>query len=153
MKTTILSLLLLAFSVTPVFAQANMCNQKCDVDSDCGSGYRCYVGVCRLNSCPAASTCVCTSGSATATPVSTPKASTTPTASPTAKPTASPTPIATTSATLKHTPKTGFESWLLAGGAFLLFGLGSALQGSEKLFATRKLSPRDLVKHRQSSST
>ncbi|MEP7166858.1 MAG: hypothetical protein ABI758_02690 [Candidatus Woesebacteria bacterium] len=155
MKKIATTLLFLLFSVAPVYAQTNMCNQKCEVDGDCSSGYRCYVGVCRLNSCPSSSTCSCAAGTTSPTPASTIRPTTTPkpTVSPSPKVSPSPTPIASLSAKLKHSPKTGFETWLVAGGAIALFGVGSVLGINEKVFATRKLSPRELVKRRQSSST
>ena len=131
MTKYIVSLLIAVISFlaisTSVKADTLMCNHKCEVDSDCGSGYACYVGVCRLNACPAVSTCVCTAETKTATP--SPKVTTKPTATPKATATIvpNPTPVATRSAILKKTPTTGVNAWVLAGIAITMFVIGTRL--------------------------
>ncbi len=124
---TLLSVCSFAVFSTPTYAATNMCNQRCDVDTDCGSGYRCYVGVCRLDICPASSSCSC--GSAvSATPTSTPKP-VTPTATPkptlAPKPTVTPKVTASGSGNLTHSPKTGVSTWTMAFAALALFAVGS----------------------------
>lgn len=118
----LIALVICAAAVSPRIARAenNQCNQKCDVDTDCGSGYRCYVGVCRLDLCPASSSCSCAS-IATATPVATARPSASPAA--TLKPTTIPKPAASIAAKLKTSPKTGVSPLglgLLALGAYCI---------------------------------
>ncbi len=149
-----------AFSVGSVSAQANMCNQRCEVDTDCGSGYSCYVGVCRLKLCPASSSCSCGTGvsptpiaspKVTPQPTATPKATSTPKPTATPKPSASPKPTASVSATLTQTPKTGAASWVTAGLAGILFLSGTALAGTQAVFAHGGKSPQEISKARKSS--
>lgn len=149
-----LTALFLTVSTRTSFAQTNMCNQRCDLDADCGSGYRCYVGVCRLDLCPAASSCTCASAVST-TPTATPKASNVPTATvkptSTPRPTATPKTIATKSATLTQTPKTGASSWVMAGIAISLFLAGTIIAGADVVFASHGKSAQEIVAKRRSS--
>ncbi len=144
LSIVLLSFVIFTVSATSALAQTNMCNQRCDVDTDCGSGYRCYVGVCRLDLCPASSSCSC-AGAVSATPVSTPKATAKPTATPTPtptpkptlapKPTTTPKSTASPAATLKRSPKTGVSPLLLLVSVVGLYFLGVTL---EKKSATSK---------------
>lgn len=141
-------------SVSQASAQTNMCNQRCEFDADCGSGYSCYVGVCRLQACPASSSCACGS-LVSPTPVSSPKATASATATPKATIVAKPTgiPKATLSATLKNSPKTGAPSWVLAGMSGLLFVMGTSLAGAHALFAQGGKTPQEISSKRQNSRT
>lgn len=113
------------FFARPVDAATNICNASCQVNEDCGQGYRCYVGVCRNEQCPSSPACGCTS--ATAVPTATPKQTVTVTTTPTPTATASAKiKVATVSAKLQKTPTTGPKEDLI-GIAFLLFAAGMAL--------------------------
>lgn len=133
--------------VPTAFAQISMCNQSCDVDSDCGSSYRCYVGVCRLDACPAVSNCSC-SGTQGA-PTSTPKAL--PYRTPASTPAATQKNVASIAGSLSETPKTGFDTWGMAGFSALLFLIGSGVLAAQKLQQADAVSPRELVRRRLSS--
>ncbi len=128
----------LVFPVGGVSAQVDRCNVRCEVDADCGGSYRCYTGVCRLNACPAVSTCIC---SATQSGTTDQKK--------TVKTIPSPTPRAqaTSSSTLAKTPKTGASEWVVAATAFVGLTLGMAgvfgersaiVQTPEQIFEKRK---------------
>lgn len=93
-------------------AQIDRCSVRCEVDGDCGSGYRCFVGVCRLEACPAVANCQC---SAVATSTVTTKKST---PQPVKK------TIATHSASLEKSPRTGANEWILAFFALFLLLVG-----------------------------
>ena len=170
--SSLLALSFVLFGVSTVFAQG-VCNQRCDVDQDCGQGYRCYVGVCRLQSCPASNTCAC-AGKPTATPTPVPTAplitrptavpTQTPTPTPTAtpKPTATPTPTpsptpkptatvlpSTSSAALKQSPKTGFGALELLVVSFFLFIIGNVLAHKNLLLTVNKTSAFEMSEKRQ----
>lgn len=174
--TTVLALTFVFFSYSAAFAQG-VCNQRCDVDQDCGQGYRCYVGVCRLQSCPASNTCACT-GRPTATPTPiptaplitrptavptqtpspTPTATPKPTATPTQTPTPTPKPTATvlpstSSAALKQSPKTGFGALELLLVSFLLFIVGNLLAHKNLLLNINQTSAFDLRQKRRQQQT
>lgn len=85
--------------VRPVSADVGICNKTCQVNEECGQGYRCYVGVCRATACPSSQTCGCAP-----TPAPTP-ATQVLKATPTPLPKA--TPVASPSGTVKSAPKTG----------------------------------------------
>lgn len=104
-----------------VSADSIVCNKTCQVNEECGKGYRCYVGVCRAQACPSSSTCGCN------TPTPTPIPSPTVTPVPTAQPKS--TPVATTSGKIKETPKTGLSVSGFASLAFALSFTGLILKG------------------------
>lgn len=170
--STVLALTSVFFSYSAAFAQG-VCNQRCDVDQDCGQGYRCYVGVCRLQSCPASNTCAC-AGRATATPTPVPTAplitrptavptqTATPTPAVTPKPTLTPTPTpsptpkptatvlpSSSSATLKQSPKTGFGALELLTVAIFLFIVGNVLAHKNLLLHGNQTSAFELTTKRQ----
>jgi len=85
----------------PVLADSNVCNKTCQVNEECGKGYRCYVGICRATSCPSSPNCECI----VATPTPQPKAVENLRVESTPQPKA--TPIASPSSEIKNSPKTG----------------------------------------------
>ncbi|PWU24102.1 hypothetical protein C5B42_00630 [Candidatus Cerribacteria bacterium 'Amazon FNV 2010 28 9'] len=116
---SIFSLFSLVFAA-PVFAADITCNNRCQVDQDCGAGYGCFVGVCRAVACPSSTTCGC-APAATTTPVVTPLPIIQiiqPTSTPKA------TIIATASARVQKTPTTGFD-----GMSVVELALGSGVMG------------------------
>lgn len=124
MKSLLILLTLPAFLliVKPAMAAGDTCNAKCDVNEDCGKGYKCYVGVCRAIACASSTTCSC---SVTATPVAsaTPIAQVIVSAAPVSKATP-----ATTSATVKKAPKTGVSAPVLLLSALMMAAVGFKLQ-------------------------
>lgn len=89
-------------------AQAPICNMQCQVDQDCGTGYGCYVGVCRARNCVSDNRCSCyNAANVTPTPKATPRTTATPSATPLVI--VKSTPVATISARLHKTPTTGFS--------------------------------------------
>src|SRR5260221_13749518 len=86
--------------VQSVSADSGICNKQCQVNEECGQGYRCYVGICRALACPSSQTCGC---APVTTPVPTPKVATSILATPFPKAT----PMASVSAKIKKAPKTG----------------------------------------------
>lgn len=113
--------LLLLFGITAfllsarsVSADSGVCNKTCQVNEDCGQGYRCYVGICRALSCPSSPNCECIG--VTPTPQAIPKIVEELRVTPTPLPKA--TPIASPSSQIKKAPKTGVSLpavWLVAG--------------------------------------
>lgn len=145
------TVLLVSFLVVPLAsATESSCNLRCDFDSDCSAGYRCYVGVCRLDACPASSTCSCGVAQSQQSPTPRPTTQSTPTPTASLRPTstASPSakPLATTAAQLKETPKTGFGVIELAILAVGLFLMGGMIMGSS-LFTSK--SPVQIISSRK----
>lgn len=139
MKKIVLALILFCLSAVPASAQTNMCNQRCEVDSDCGNNYRCYVGVCRLDACPAISACNCAGTTPTIVPVASVRPTATPTPLPTLKPSATPSATASSPAILKRTPQTGSQAFIVAGIAVAMYLVGTALQSfNQKALAAKK---------------
>lgn len=108
----------LAFA-RPVFAQTSICNKACQVNEECGQGYRCYVGVCRALACPSSQTCGCVLPTPTPLSQTTTSIKATPSVIPKA------TAVATVSAGLKKTPKTGgsVPQLFIIGMSLALIGL------------------------------
>lgn len=106
-----------------VYADTNVCNKGCQVNEECGQGYRCYVGVCRALACPSSQTCGC----APVTPAPTVQAQTQ--SKVTVTPVPKVTPVASASAKLKKSPKTGGSVPQVFVFAVTLAVLGLLLRG------------------------
>lgn len=114
----ILALTPLWLLAKPVQADSGVCNKSCQVNEDCGKGYRCYVGICRAVSCPSSPNCECVVA-ITPSPTIKPQVTTQPKA----------TPIASASSQIKKTPKTGISVPTLLFASVALAFSGLILKG------------------------
>ena len=108
------------FLLAPKAWAADVCNKTCQVNEDCGQGYKCFVGVCRLSACASSTNCVCSDSQPTPTPIATPVVDKVAKATPVA----SVVPVA-------NNPKTGSESLILGVVAILCLSVGIWLRTPE----------------------